>query len=291
MATPTLFNLDPTQFALGRSTGRFQQIGEVARQPNVQALNALEQMLAKIQKPTAPTLKAPTTPTAPTNLPTVTPVDPTIGSRVSALQAQLNAIVAAQIASRARGITNPGSYAEQKAYALRDLNRDPASIIKIAEYNEKSGGKKLAEQQRAEAAYIQNFQSLKASALAAQNDPSIAKHNSSVTAYNAAIAPFKAEADKYKKDATAYNAQIDVYKKGIDTYNKTREGYTNQFQADQQKNAVVNKQSVQAEGEQLAATDLYSDSLHQQMIEKVGAANAEPTEDIMTTLYSGSGVK
>lgn len=310
----TLFNLDPTQFALGRSTGRFQGI---AGNPTLQNQVELGNLLQGIQKVTAEkpgefTATAPkmpdlgTAPVAPVigEVPTPTGgaasylnltgvqkslLDLNVGAAYSELVAALKSrnstpgltyrsgIISGMVepyiwsdeASLRAGNYTP-SQREQDAYrnyvlAERMDRRLNAWMPDIKSFETTYNTYKTNTQSQIDA-YDKQVSEYKAT-----TEPKVAAYNTEVTAYNKIL-------DEYKSKVNAYNTDVTRYQKEVET---TRDKFQKEYLSQN-----VNQELIPAEGEQLAASSLYSDTLHQEMINKIAAANSEPASDRVTSLYS-----
>lgn len=226
MATPTLFNLDPTQFSLGRSTGRIQQLVGNPTQQNAAELGKLLSALTPVtaEKPVAPD-----------TWPTVTLVNPQLQTNADAAyrtyqswQQQVNNLASANLTELGK-----------QTLRTREANRDSA---------------------------LNQYNSIKAT-LDAEN----ARYQKEQAEYDRVVVPFKQKSEAYVADVNRYASEFE------NTRNKFQSDYLNQD---------VNQDPILSEGETLAASSLYSDTLHQQMLEKIAEANAEPASDSLTSLYS-----
>lgn len=326
MSIAALFNLDPTQFALGRSTGRFRGImGNPSQQNQAELGNLLKGIqTVTTERPGEFTAAAPVQPVfgaAPTqpNLPTA-PTAPNVGAAPTvynldpSVKTSLDAALGIQKNAKAeydkwqnlvnglegKNLTSLGekTLAERRANrdkALAQLNDVNTQVANVqTEYNKLST--QAAESQAAYANWKANSEPLinkyntDVASYKAAAEPLISKYISDVNAYNTDV---KAKTDVYNTDVTAYNKILGEYKSKVDAYNtdvtryqKEVEDTRNKFQKEYL-SQNVNQELIPAEGEVLAASSLYSDTLHQEMLNKVAEANAsEPSADRVTSLYS-----
>lgn len=238
MATPTLFNLDPTQFALGRSTGRLQQLVGAPTQQSVIELGKMLQGISPVslEKPGEFTMEAPVFADPKTtykNYLNVGNVDKTVNS------------IASMSDDWVRGYLNSDRALE---LVLSGQTSDPLNTA----YTKNVAIRSMQEISRAYNEAIK--------AEAAKADP-----------YNAAVAEYKKRAEAYNTEVNRYNTELET------TRNKFQSEYLNQD---------VNQDPTLSEGEVLAASNLYSDTLHQQMLERIADANTDPASDSLTSLYS-----
>lgn len=325
----TLFNLDPTQFALGRSTGRLRSIvGNATRQDQAELGNLLSKVQAvTAEKPGEFTATAPTQPifgAAPVqpNLPAAPTIAPFTMAKPNVVDPKTTAINYA---------TNYKDY-----QYLRGLNQNTVNDVLSSYFNNKdstvtlwvagspytgtlprlAGGTTYAQAQAknllelaqssynkakaAEQAKIDSYNTAlsqyKASTQSALDtyktsvQPVIDKYNAEVGAYNADV---RAKTDVYNTEVSAYNKILGEYKSKVDTYNADVKRYQTEVEDTRNKfqreylSQNVNQELIPAEGEVLAASSLYSDTLHQEMLNKIAEANAsEPSTDRVTSLYS-----
>lgn len=132
-------------------------------------------------------------------------------------------------------------------------------------------------------AYVQA--SLAAQGAKSRYQDALAIQNKLQSAYDKAYAPIyeynnlakinKAEVDRYNKEAAAYNKEQE----------KRVTGFTNDLQS-RAGEFIQQDPNQQTTGDVLAESDLYSDELYGMMLKKVGAANAEPIEDQVSSLYN-----
>lgn len=325
MSIAALFNLDPTQFALGRSTGRFRSLTGSPTQQNQVELGNLLQGIQKVttEKPGEFTAVTPTKPdigVAPTqpNLPsapvqpkisaapTVYTLDPSVKSSLdSALVVQKNAQAEYDKWDRlVKGLENANLTDRGRAELdTRRSNRDNAlaqlNEVKTQVANVQTEYNKLSTQATESQAAFANWK--------ATSEPLINQYNTDVTAYKTKYEPVinqyisdvnayntqaQTKTSTYNTEVTAYNKILDEYKSKVNTYNTDVTRYQKEVETTRDKfqkeylSQNVNQELIPAEGEQLAASSLYSDTLHQEMINKIAAANSEPASDRVTSLYS-----
>lgn len=346
----TLFNLDPTQFALGRSTGRFRNVvGTTSRQSNAE-LGALLQGIQTVTAakpgeftataPVQPVLSAapaqpnfPAAPTAPTISPFTTAkpsvVDPKTtavnylsgdsGSYSSNLRGWASPTDRNAVTSKVREfISNyfsdentPFAYGWSLKGVLSSPNSNPYggtnTYYKAAEDMKSLIQSSYNQAKSAEQAKIDSYNSALASYNASTKStidaynaslnqyktsvqPLIDKYNTEVSAYNTdtqgKVSKYNVEAEAYNKILNEYKQKVDTYNTDVNRYQKEVEDTRNKFQKEYL-SQNVNQELIPAEGEVLAASSLYSDTLHQEMLNKVAEANAsEPSADRVTSLYS-----
>ena len=246
MTQPTLYNLDPTQFALGRSTGKFRQMTRVPE--SLEARDDIGSIISGIPSPTLPKPEAPDL------------------SKFELTGDDINKINAAKKAMDAAVLNVYNAWGGSSYYT-----RGQGSVV--SEFNKGYHTSQLQKADSSWDAWGKMSYSARQEAEYKRQKAVLDKYSNITTAYNN-------EVSAYKKSADAYNKQVGEYKKKL-------EGVGNTYQANRQ-NAPVNlyNPEVDYQGNTLAASSLYSDNLHQMMLNSVGAANAEPASDQLTSIYS-----
>lgn len=243
----SLFNLDPTRYTSGRNTGVFSRIGESGRTLN------LDQILQGLKPPTIPE-----------NLPTVNP----IGDEVTAFmesfapaksmhdsfrQALMSAGFNSSVASADYTLSNPWKTYKSIKYALApSKNYQLAGLLRdiiIPQYGQ----------------YVSPYNTLNPQ-YESTYKPKIDAYNTEVESYNAVVNPLRAEVD-------AYNAEKDRRLTDVNAAMVNPD--------------LVTKKSSGNIGEQLANKELYSDELHNLMLQKMAEVSATQSE---VSTPSGDGV-
>lgn len=321
----TLFNLDPTQFALGRSTGRFRNVvGTASRQSSaelgallsgVQTVTAAKPGEFTASAPVQPVLGAapaqpnfPAAPTAPTISPFTTAKPSVVDPKTTTLNyLNGNETVYFDINNRyylkdvakavLEGKNRYNIYIPGMAGGTAPIPQAVIDKTKNA-YNQA----KSVEQAKIDAynSALSSYNTSTKSTIDAYNaslnqyktsvQPLVDKYNTDVAAYNtdtqSKVSSYNAEAEAYNKILNEYKAKVETYNTDVNRYQKEVEDTRNKFQKEYL-SQNVNQELIPAEGEVLAASSLYSDTLHQEMLNKVAEANAsEPSADRVTSLYS-----
>lgn len=237
---PTLFNLDPTQFALGRSTGRLRNVIGAPTTQNVAELGNLLQGIKEVSavKPGEFTLAKP----------------------------------------------NEAPYTGQSLIdkALAALDRSPvkvndiASIVDIPMY----ASNYIKQIVNKQPVTLGNFMG---------TGTQQTLYNRAAAAVNSALDPFKQEVNAYNTALGEYKNKAETYAADVNRYYDEQEAARNKFQSEYLTQNVEDP-NLQTEGDVLAASSLYSDTLHQQMLERIAEANTEdvgtPGSDRVISLYS-----
>jgi hypothetical protein len=107
------------------------------------------------------------------------------------------------------------------------------------------------------------------------------------------LAPLKAPIEAYNTAVGAVKDKVDAYNADVKFYNKTRDERVSNFNAALQSKAdrlVQQRSNIETAGEQLGATSLYSDDLHNLMLSSMAAKSEEeaaPAHDNVLSLFSG----
>lgn len=233
---PTLFNLDPTQFALGRNTGRFKQLVGAPTTQNPAELGNLLQGI--------------------TGITAARPEDFSLEKPVLNIPAEM------------QGKNFAGNLsAAQAAY-----NQATALVQGLANANRTAAGEQVYQQRLANQRTAQGY---------------LNTAQSEYNAYNSVQEAFKKEADAYNTALQSYKTKAETYAADVNRYLGEQETARNKFQSEYLGQDVEDP-NILASGDVLAASSLYSDQLHQQMIERIAEANADvmPGSDQVTSLYS-----
>ena len=233
---PTLFNLDPTQFALGRNTGRFKQLVGAPTTQNPAELGNLLQGI--------------------TGITAARPEDFSLEKPVLNIPAEM------------QGKNFAGNLST--AQAAYDKAED--NVRKAEDVARKMGYNPL----------LNNYYTVRNQARSALNTA-----QSEYNAYNSVQEAFKKEADAYNTALQSYKTKAETYAADVNRYLGEQETARNKFQSEYLGQDVEDP-NILASGDVLAASSLYSDQLHQQMIERIAEANADvmPGSDQVTSLYS-----
>lgn len=192
-------------------------------------------------------------PTVPTNLPTVNPIDTESINSFMQMFGPASAArdrIASQMAADLKSSL-------PVAYNRLDTRFAPSS------WKDWSG-----DYLRSVQAAYDPYRSAYSSNVAAYNTtykPQIDTYNSEVSAYKSATADFNSDVEAYKAEASKRAAEANV-------------GLVNPDR--------VTKQTQEATGDVLAESDLYSDDLHNMMIDRI---STQPIIDKMSTMFSGGG--
>lgn len=95
----------------------------------------------------------------------------------------------------------------------------------------------------------------------------------------------KAPTDTYNAQVRAYNAVLDPYKQELADYKTAREERVKNYNASSIDPAYVDKQTSRTQGDILADTQLYSENLHNLMIDRI---STQPVIDEVSSLFSRS---
>lgn len=271
---PTLFNLDPTQFALGRSTGKFRGLVEAPQGQSAYDLGELLKSIKQVgverpgefnaEAPEYPDIPKFTVATPTTTLPDAYKNRNIAGEYAAAVKAkntaESNYNKALDVANKLGGSPALGTYYNAYVNATNVLN----SISSLYNtYGEES----------------------------ARYNKEVADYKDALAKYNSDYAP---QLGNYKKELTDYTSKVTAYKKQIDAYNaevsrwqKDAESQRNVYQRGYLNQDVADP-NILATGQELAASSLYSDALHQEMLNRISEANAGtvPGSDTVTSLYS-----
>lgn len=233
---PTLFNLDPTQFALGRNTGRFKQLVGAPTTQNPAELGNLLQGI--------------------TGITAARPEDFSLEKPVLNIPAEM------------QGKNFAGNLSA--AQADRDKWDRLANNLRGANLTE--AGKQVLRGYESNLSIAQGY---------------LNTAQSEYNAYNSVQEAFKKEADAYNTALQSYKTKAETYAADVNRYLGEQETARNKFQSEYLGQDVEDP-NILASGDVLAASSLYSDQLHQQMIERIAEANADvmPGSDQVTSLYS-----
>ena len=249
MALNSLFNLDPTKYSLGRSSGAFSRVGETK--------GGLT--LAELMQGLTP-------PTAPTNAPTVNPLDESIKTLMQSFGPAKGALT---------GILNQIG----TQYESNIVNNTPYQTYSHS--MRVQGGSLFDPYYYYVPIYVQDPA---VNAARTAFDPYRSTYTSKLPEYQAAAPTI----DTYNQEVAAYKGVVDPYKAEVNAYNTERESRAANYNVSSLSPNLVRKERVATEGEQLGATDLYSDQLHNLMLDKVSAANYDPAQDQVSALFAGS---
>lgn len=250
---PTLFNLDPTQFALGRSTGKLRNLVGAPTTQNPAELGNLLQGIAGI------TATEPTEADVPKTTPGV--------DAYQALSEEMKALLNLDAGS---------AYADLVS-ALRARNSIPAANYRTGIISGMVDP------------YIWSDEaSLKAGNYTpSQQESDAYRRYVLAERLDRRVQTWRPELEAYQKAATDYKTKAETYAADINRYIGEQETARNKFQSEYLGQDVEDP-NILASGDVLAASSLYSDQLHQQMIERIAEANADvmPGSDQVTSLYS-----
>jgi len=254
----SLFALDPTQYSMGRNSGFFTG---VVKKNDADALE-LGKLLSTLSVPQF-TGKTPSY--DPANVPVVNPIPQDIVDGFTSAKAKLTPFY-----DFYRSQTSTPNISDAQIDAL--YRKGTGYWHDLGRYSKSAADKYFPIEAR-----VNDYINL-SNSINSQYKPYYDKYNAEVAARNKFLLPYKPEIDAYNKSITQYNTDVEKYKK---QYNSIFD----QFQADRQKTAVADQEQMQSEGNALAASDLYSDDLHNQMLQRVASANA-PTEDNVSSLFA-----
>lgn len=275
MALNPLFNLDPTKFGLGKGSGTFRRVNQAKEGVKLD----IGSLLAGISSPGPFTGVAPN---LPTNLPEITPIDPALLSGYQSKQSALESMIAQAIARRNQGVTNPGSYDQQRASALQEMQRGPAYYQSILDkYGSSLSNADYVRFQRDQAATYGSYRD--------QLQSVIPTLQTETSRYNTEVGAYKAVVDPYKDDITAYKTAAEDYNRRLAEYNAQKDPIINNAYSEFQKSAKVSpdKRRIASTGEELGATDLYSDELHNQMLQRIAEVTLREQAAAGTSLQPG----
>lgn len=95
----------------------------------------------------------------------------------------------------------------------------------------------------------------------------------------------KAEGDVYNQQAQAYRAATDPYRAELAKYETAREERVKNYNTSALNPDLVQKRRSETTGDVLAESDLYSENLHNMMIDRI---SAQPVIDEMSSLFSSA---
>lgn len=93
----------------------------------------------------------------------------------------------------------------------------------------------------------------------------------------------KAPINTYNQQVSAYNAVVDPYKAEYDKYAAEREARVKDYNKSMVNPDLVDKQATETTGDVLAESDLYSQNLHNLMLDRI---SAQPQIDEMSALFA-----
>lgn len=266
MALNSLFDLDPTKFALGKGSSTFRAVRETGNKGFAGSID-LAGLLSDIARPEAFTAEKPV---IPSDLPVVTPLGEETRKGIAATRAAMDAVVAQYTNISLQGVTNPDvTRARQRAEA--ELGRGPQYYQDILN----KYGKNLANKSDIER--LLNLSTQYANARAKGNPflQDVNAYNKQVDAYKTAFAPTQLAIDEYNKLAKEHQ-------KEIATFSKERNKVVDKAMGDYFSTATVDESdpafAIQNTGDQLGGTTLYADDLHNQMLERIAEVNLREQE-------------
>lgn len=107
----------------------------------------------------------------------------------------------------------------------------------------------------------------------------------------AALKEYQKQAEAYNKEFKKIEPAITQYNKEVKGYNKEKGNIIQDYQNSLIDPARVEQKQQQAAGQSLQDSALYSDDLHNMMLQKIGEVNQEallPTQDSVSNLYGGT---
>lgn len=193
-------------------------------------------------------MKGISAPVLPSNIPTVTPLSEADKARVDSFSGLAATLAQQATAARPYGqwLGDADSIRRGSAY----LEGVAAGWYKVGARKEAADArtyKSYADQYAAEKAYLESMTS---------------GYNNQVKAYNAVVDPYKTEVDKYNQER------------------QVRAGNYNTVAINPE---LVTKQTQESTGDVLAESDLYSDDLHNMMIERI---STQPILDKVAAMFS-----
>lgn len=257
MGLKDLFNLDPTRYFLSNSAGAFRRVRENSKPLSLGDL--MRDLVA---------------PTIPTNLPTVNPIPD---------REALDSFM--QVFGPSKGALTSILGQVGNQYEGNVVNNTPAAKFSHSIKVQTGGG------------YFDGFQWVPATYYYAPvyvNDPAVDAARAAFNPYRSTYttklpeynSTYKPQIDTYNSEVSAYKAATADFKSDVEAYNaeaskRAAEANVGLINPDR-----VNKQTQEATGDVLAESDLYSDDLHNMMIERI---STQPIIDKMSTMFSGGG--
>jgi len=101
--------------------------------------------------------------------------------------------------------------------------------------------------------------------------------------YKAAKAANESITSAYNNQVKAYNTVLDPYRAEVDTYNKAKDERVKNYNVTAVNPDLVTKETSQTTGDRLAESDLYSENLHNMMIDRI---SAQPVIDQVSSMFA-----
>lgn len=247
MDLKSLFNLDPTKYGVKPGAGSFKRVTELGQKPI-----SLADLLGDLKAPTVPE-----------NIPTVNPIDTDA----------INSFM--QTFGPAKGALTGILQQSGGLYESNIINNTPYqkyshSIKSLVGFNSWGNPQyyNFPVYYDAAAPYRAAF------------DPYRSTYTSNVGQYDTV---YKPQIDTYNSEVSAYKAVVDPFNAELNAYNTEA-----QRRAGEQNAALVNpnrvdKETSQTTGDRLAESQLYSEDLHNMMIDRI---SAQPVMDEISSLFS-----
>lgn len=192
------------------------------------------------------------TPTVPENIPKVNPVD------TDAISGFMSTFGPAKSAREQLGAQLAAALKTSLpvAYTRLDTNFRPSTV-------------RFADEQ-----YLVDIQN--------KYDPYRSVYNTGNTQYEST---YKPQIDTYNQEVSAYKDVVDPFKAELDAYNTEATRRTGEYNTALVNPNRVDKKRSETTGDVLADSDLYSENLHNMMIDRI---SAQPVIDEMSSLFSSA---
>ena len=245
MALKSLFDLDPTRFGIKAGAGAFKRVADIG-----QKQLSLADLIGDLQAPTVPT-----------NIPKVTPID------TNAINSFMSTFVPAKSmrTSLVNQMTSNFGQFDWGSWLDQRLTGQQSPY----DWDEYPMG---SEQGRA-------WEALKYTVQPAY-DPYRSIYNTGNPQYNNT---YKPQIDTYNQEVAAYKSVVDPFKAQLDAYNTEAQRRIRDANVGLVNPSRVDKRAAETSGDILAESALYSENLHNLMIDRV---SAQPQIDEMSALFS-----
>lgn len=247
MDLKSLFNLDPTKYGVRPGAGSFKRVTELGQKPI-----SLADLLGDLKAPTVPE-----------NIPTVNPIDTDA----------INSFM--QTFGPAKGTYD--STWNQVSQAVDPYRRFDSLVSQSLLAGTPVGETRDWANYNVGTTNYRRYQTL------LQGINSFSPYRST---YTSGLGQY----NTYKPQIDTYNSEVSAYKSVVDPFNAELTAYNTEAQrrAGEQNTALVNparvdKETSQTTGDRLAESQLYSEDLHNMMIDRI---SAQPVMDEISSLFS-----
>ena len=259
MGLKDLFNLDPTRYFLSNSAGAFRRVRENSKPLSLGDL--MRDLVA---------------PTIPTNLPTVNPIDT---ESVNSFMSVFGPASAARDAHAQQAVNRFGFNGYRSLINGQWVTQSPIDVAR-GYIDARNIPRNYTSYPYGSSYYNDGvfWDTLQRS-----YDPYRSVYSSNVAAYNTT---YKPQIDTYNSEVSAYKAATADFNSDVEAYNAEASKRAAEANAGLVNPDRVTKQTQEATGDVLAESDLYSDDLHNMMIDRI---STQPIIDKMSTMFSSGG--